>query len=257
MKSGKLIIICGFILLASAITYSMQQLSLAKQSQVHMQSLIETQEGDIKALKVQIKAIKKINKNNKINHIVMDEITEATTIRNTASSPDLTHINSLNKQLAALTIKVKEQSQTLQNLQLNANQVGYTATNATTESITQSIEEMDAQADEQTKQFNQNMENYWQQQEIATEWAKTLEETVQTNLTEAQEFTLNEISCKTDVCRLEMTTTGNNEKDPTDWILDNIETPEVHTQTKINDDGSESFVIYLSKEGSSLLANIN
>lgn len=265
MKINKFITILGFSLLVGAVAYSMQQLNVAKQTQAQMQSLISTQTVNIKSLQIQLETVieqtktleETIDNNQQVNQDNLNERYIATASSANASQ-DIAQESTLEKQLAALTIKVKQQSKTLQGLKISINQSnGDNSDIATLENTNQSIEEMDAEADVQAEQYKQNMENYWQQQAVATEWAQTIEETARTRLVEEKGLTLDEINCKTTVCRLEITSRGETEKDVSDWVLDNIKSPEIHTQTKMNDDGSESFVIYLSKEGSSLLANIN
>lgn len=163
-------------------------------------------------------------------------------------------LNAMDVEQQQLTHKIKKQADELANLALSQQENGNAMNVAAAE---KSAEEILAEEQARTEAISQNLENYWQQQDIASGWAENKETAVRDVFTQANGFEVSDISCKTNLCRLEVTPTQEANMSPSDLLMQHpdsstMDISEMYTQTNINTDGSESVVIYFTEEGSSL-----
>lgn len=235
----------------SLVAYTVNFLNQQKKEQ-HAQlqsviSTINTQALEIKKLQTKLTILNQplVNNNSESIAPALNQDNPHAELQNQLQQ----QVNSLHEKLEALDKEIQNQAQELSRFALS--QQDNIAANI--ESSEEPLDTVAAQED--TEKLIQKLEHHWQQQVAAPEWAQGAEIAARESFAQAKGLELSHVSCKTDLCKLEITPTAEAEVSPSEWLITNTpvtEDIEMYTQTKNNADGSESVVIYLSREGKPL-----
>jgi hypothetical protein len=259
----------GIALTFSALTiaYSM---NLVKQQNSIQQIKLDSVWSLVNEQMLEIKKLKTENNDNTLKY--SEYKLEDNKYNNTSDNDDINNHNdkyitllaqfkSINKTLDQFKIEQqrlasesKQHSSTINTLSLPL-QTTDIAQNTPKEIISE--EQRFAQEKTENEQYIKEITTDWEQQELATfDITENAELATQDIFKQAKGMNVSSVNCKKDLCRLEISLTEEAEDSPTEWLMMEAdmskiigsEVAEINSETKLNDDGSESVIIYLSKQ---------
>lgn len=227
------------------------QLEVQQQEQIQsIQLLISTQTANINQLKLKLAAMS--NQQNRLTFIPEDQ--EKYIAPNQTSEEMKVVNNKLNlldieQQRLSKSIQAYQQALSELSLQKNDSRVAVEKNsyiNKSTEEILDNI-----RVEEEMAQ--QRIDSYWQEQTLVTDpWSQSTMITAKQALESVDGLNISEVDCTNKLCKLEIISTGDVDTSPDEALMMSDHEYDFYTQVKLNEDGSESFIIYLAGDGESL-----
>lgn len=263
MSKKTITLISSGVALAFSVLTVVYSMNLIEQQNKIQQIKLESVWSIVNEQISEVKKLKEENKNDTLDYseyVIENNNTEAKTdgeqylklIKQFKSTQAM--LKQFNIEQQRLASESKQQNDKINALSLSLETTGI-ATNTSNERLSE--EQKLAKDKMENEQYIKSLTTHWEQQEpTSSEITQTAERATQELFEQAKGMNVSAVDCKQDLCRLEITLTEDAENSPVDWLMMEAdmskvmgtEVAEITSEEKINADGSESVIIYLSKE---------